>query len=210
MSIKDKKPMIKQSVGALYYVFNNSEKSGEFDPASYETEVVKSDVVKNIGTTENNESANVYASGKVYETVNDSTYIDMAVEIVAIDPADLAKMRGDSVKESGLILSGAPAKRPYFAFGKVVKKIGGKVRYEWFPKCQLIENTDDIGTKEENFSEQNDTITIRAYSFDKDENKKTAVDSEITAFPANLTEEKFFEKPILTDEDLTKATTDGT
>lgn len=200
--IKEKKPMIKQTVGGLYYAFNDAEKVGEFDPEAYDEEVVKSDVVKQIGTTENSESTNVYASGKIYETVNDTSYIDMAVEVIAFDPTDLAKMRGDKIDDSGLIFSGARTKKPYFAFGKVVKKVGGGVRYEWFPKCQLVSNTDEISTNEENFSAQNDTITIRAYSFNDEEMKKVHVDSETKNFPKGLTEEKFFAKPILKPADM--------
>ena len=111
----------------------------------------------------------------------------------------------DTSDNGGLILSGAPARRPFFAFGKVVKKVGGGVQYAWYPKCQLVENTDDIATSEESFSEQNDTITIRAYAFNDSHQKKTYVDSETENYPEGLTEEKFFTTPILTAEDLANA-----
>ena len=84
-----------------------------------------------------------------------------------------------------------------------VKLKNGKSRYEWFPKCKLVENSDDIATSEEKASEQTDTIKIRAYPFDAEGNIVSKV-TESTA-PAGLTEEKFFAKPILTDADLTTA-----
>ena len=115
-------------------------------------------------------------------------------------------MRGEEVSKSGLASSGGTKERPYFAYGKVVKKVGGGIRYDWFPKCQLIENTDDIETSDESFSEQNDTVTIRAYPFNEAGDIKNYVDNEMTSFPAGLTEEKFFAKPIVTDADLTAAT----
>lgn len=205
--MKTKKPMIKETVGSLYTAFNTPTETGEFDPAAYE-ETSKSDVVKNIGTTENSEATTVRASGSDYEVVNQTSSIDMAVEVVAFDPSELARMRGDDTSdEGGLILSGAPARRPFFAFGKVVKKVGGGVQYAWYPKCQLVENTDDIATSEDTFSEQNDTITIRAFAFNKDNQKKVYVDSETANFPTGLTEEQFFTKPILTKEDLVAAIT---
>ena len=111
-------------------------------------------------------------------------------------------MRADTIGQNGLNKAGAPAKRPFFAFGKVVKKLGGGFTYAWYPKCQLIENTDDIATKEENFSEQNDTVTIRAYKYNSSGDKKAYVDSEMSNFPAGLTEDAFFAQPILEDEDL--------
>lgn len=208
--MKTKKPMIKETVGSLYTAFNTPTETGEFDPTTYE-ETSKSDVVKNIGTTENSEATTVRASGSDYEVVNQTSSIDMAVEVVAFDPSELARMRGDDTSDTGgLILSGAPARRPFFAFGKVVKKVGGGVQYAWYPKCQLVENTDDIATSEDTFSEQNDTITIRAFAFNKDNQKKVYVDSETANFPTGLTEEKFFTKPILTKEDLVAAITPGT
>lgn len=208
--ITNKKPMIKETVGSLYYAFNTPTEEGEFNAGTYE-DPIKSDVVKNIGTTENSENTTVRASGTDYETVNQTSSIDMAVEVVAFDPADLARMRGDDTSDTGgLMLSGAPSRRPFFAFGKVVRKVGGGVQYAWYPKCQLVENTDDIATSEDTFSEQNDTITIRAYAFDSNNQKKAYVDSETANFPEGLTEEKFFTKPILKAADLVVAITPGT
>ncbi len=210
MAITTKKPMIKETVGGMYYCFNTKEEKTDYDAENYEEDVTKCNNVKNIGTTENSEATAVRASGADYETINQSSSIDMAVETVAFDPEDLAKMRGDDTSdEGGLMLSGAPSRRPFFAFGKVVKKVGGGVQYAWYPKCQLVENTDDIATSEDTFSEQNDTVTIRAYDFDGTGQKKAYVDSETANFPKGLTEEKFFAKPILKKEDLAAAVAPG-
>lgn len=202
-TITTKKPMIKETVGAQYYAFNNPAQGVEYDSSSYEENVTKTETVKQIGVTENMESTPVKASGKDYTTVNQTSSIDLAVESVAVVPDDLARMRGENINNGGLITSGSSNKRPYFAYGKVVKKNGGGIRYEWFPKCQLVENTDDIATKEENFSEQNDTLTIRAYPFNDAGDIKNYVDSEAENFPSTLTEDAFFSKPIINQADLT-------
>ena len=205
MSITTKKPKMKETVGALYYAFNTMTENGDFDPEAYES-TIKSEVVKTINTTDNATSTTVRASGKDYETVNQSARVDNEVEVIALDPEDLSTMRGDDIHENGLILSGAPRKRPFFAFGKVVKKVGGAVEYVWYPKSQLVENTDEAATSEEEFSEQNDTVTIRSYAFDEAGNTSVRVNSEMASFPEGLTEEKFFEAPILDDAGLTAAT----
>lgn len=207
MPITKKKPMLKQTVGDMYYAFNTMTENGEFNPGQYENTIECANV-KNIGTTENAENTVVRASGQDYETVNEESSIDMAVEVVAFVTEDIARMKGEDI-DDGLVLGGAPSKRPFFAYGKVVKKVGGGVRYEWFPKCQLVENSDDIATSEETFNEQNDTVTIRAYSFDSANHKKVYVDSEMSSFPEGMTEEKFFTKPILSKGDLTAALTPG-
>lgn len=200
MSIETKRPMIKETVGALYVAFNTPKENGDFDLTTYET-TKRRDVVKQIGTTENAENTVVRASGKDYVTASQTSSVEQAVEVVAFDTDVVARMRGDSIGKY-LIKSGAPAQRPYFAFGKVVKKLGDVVEYVWYPKCQLAENTDDIATSEESFSEQNDTLTIRALSFDDSGNKSVRISSEMASFPTGLTEEMFFENVLTTDAEI--------
>ena len=198
--MKTKKPMVKETVGALYYAFNIPSTTGDFDISTYE-ETNRSDVVKNIGTAENSESAVVRASGGDYVAATQTANIEQEVEVVAFDPADVARMRGDKVTKY-LVKGGSASQRPYFAFGKVKKLLGGGAEYTWYPKCQLVENTDDIGTSEETFSEQNDTLTIRALSFNDVGMKFVRVNSEMANFPTGLTEAQFFTKPLTSDEEI--------
>ena len=206
MSITSKKPPIKETVGAQYICFATAKE--EWD-GTFEAEVEKTETVKSVKVTENGESTSVYASGKVYDTDETVSGVDIEVENIAFVTETLAKMRGDVVDEGGLILSGGKGIRPYFAYGKVVIMRGGKVRYEWYPKCKLAENSDNANTSEEKFSEQTDTVTIKAYPFNDAGNIKAMVDSTMTSFPVGLTEDKFFAKPILTKEELKTATSGG-
>lgn len=206
MSITSKKPPIKETVGAQYICFATAKE--EWD-GTFEAEVEKTETVKSVKVTENGESTSVYASGKVYDTDETVSGVDIEVENIAFVTETLAKMRGDVVDEGGLILSGGKGIRPYFAYGKVVIMRGGKARYEWYPKCKLAENSDNANTSEEKFSEQTDTVTIKAYPFNDAGNVKAMVDSTMTSFPTGLTEDKFFAKPILTKEELKTATGAG-
>ena len=200
-----KKPPYKETIGAQYYTFNNPAEGEDFDVTKYEDKTMKTDTVKSVTVTESSETTPIYASGKVYDTKNQVAYIDIAVEAIASDADDLSKMRGDKVNDNGLIQSQASAKKPFFAYGKVVRLSGGNVRFDWYPKCQLIENSDETKTKGENFEEQNDNLTIRAYAFDeKGELFKNSIDSSSSKFPEGVTEELFFAAPIITPEDLTK------
>ncbi|HAM62122.1 MAG TPA: phage tail protein [Erysipelotrichaceae bacterium] len=200
MAITSKTPYIKQSVGAQYIAFATG-----VNPLVFETNIEKTETVKSIKTTENADSTVVRASGKDYKTISKASSVEVAIEVIAFVAETLAKMRGETVDVGGLVLSGAQTDRPYFAYGKVVLLDGGKARYEWFPKCQLVSNTDDISTSEESFSEQNDTLTIKAYAFDAAGNIKTYVQSDMTNFPAGLTEAEFFAAPILNAAGLTAA-----
>lgn len=201
MAIIEKKPAIKETVGAQFVCFNEMSE-GEWTK-NYETDVEKTETVKSVKVTENSEGTDVYASGKVYDTDYNQASTDIEVEVIAFPAATRAKMRGENVNEGGLVLSGGNGARPYFAYGKVVQLKKGEVRFEWFPKCKLASNSDETKTREASFSEQTDTITIKAYPFDDDGNCKAYVETSMGNFPEGLTEEKFFSKPILTQADLT-------
>lgn len=198
--MKTKKPMIKETVGSIYHAFNNPAEGKDFDITSYE-ETVKGNYGKKVSTTENAENTVVRGSGQDYMTASQTSSVENTLEVLAFPPDDIAKMRGDRVTKYGIV-SGASAQRPYFAFGKVVKKVGGAVEYKWYPKCQLAENTDDIETSEETFSEQNDTLTIKAYSYNDKGDKSYSINSEMSNFPEGITEELFFSKVITCDEDI--------
>lgn len=204
MSIVTRKPPIKETVGAQYICFNTETDDGTWS-GTYEEEVEKTEVVKSVKITENSEVADVYASGKVYDSDTTTSKTDIEVQVIAFPADTLARMRGEVVDVGGLHLSGGQGTRPYFAYGKVVKMKSGKVRFEWYPKCKLAENSDEIATREEKFSEQTDTITISAYSFNDNGDIRAYVDSGASNFPAGLTEEYFFAKPILTKENLAAA-----
>lgn len=204
MSIVTRKPPIKETVGAQYLCFNKMAEDDTWTN-SYEEEVEKTEVVKSVKVTENSEVADVYASGKVYDSDTTTSKTDIEVQIIAFPADTLARMRGEVVDVGGLHLSGGQGVRPYFAYGKVVKMKNGKVRFEWYPKCKLAENSDETSTREEKFSEQADTITISAYSFNDNGDIRAYVDSSASNFPEKLTEEYFFAKPILTAADLAAA-----
>lgn len=208
MAINNKRPPRKETVGAQYVCFSTPGEDGEWT-GEYETDVERTAVVKNVEVTENSESSDVYGSGEVYDTDMSVAADDIAVEVIAFPEDTLAKMRAATVDDGGLILDGANGTRPFFAYGKVVKLKNGHARYEWYPKCKLKENTNSTATSEASPAEQNDTITISAYSFDDKGNKRAYVDSSTANFPEGMTEEKFFAKPILTKEDLAAAAGGG-
>lgn len=205
MSITKKKPPIKETVGAQYLCFATASESGVFS-AKYEEDVEKTEVVKSVSVSENSESTTVRASGADYEVVSSSSGAEISVEVVAFPAETISKMRGDEIDESGLIASLLNPERPFFAYGKVVKLKNGQLRFDWYPKCQLTANTDDIATSEESFSEQNDTLTIKAMAFDENGRFCQSVKGDFK-MPDGLNEEKFFSKPILTAADLASVIT---
>lgn len=195
-----KRPPVKETVGAQYVCFSTVESAGEFTK-EYEEIVEKTETVKKVSVSENGDSTPVRASGKTYLTATSTSGTEISVEVVAFPQDTISRMRGDTVGETGLILSGGNKERPYFAYGKVVIMHGGLRRFDWFPKCQLSANTDDIETSDTSFKEQNDTLTILAMPFDDDGNICVSIKEDYKS-PSGLTEELFFSKPIMSESDL--------
>lgn len=196
----NKTPFVKLTVGAQYVAPNTPDAGLDYNPDTY-SGVVKQETVDNIGTTENLETSLVPASGKIYTTISQTSSFELGVDVVAFDPELLAQLRGDVVDEGGLNTAGRSVKKPFFAYGYVEKYQGGH-KFIWLPKCQLVENSQDVATSGETFSQQNDTLTIRAYAFNGNGDIKNYVDSQMSNYPAGLTEEQFFAAPIVTKEDL--------
>ena len=198
MAITTKKPSYKQTVGAQYVCFDKMDENKDW-AGDFEADVIRTDTVKNIDVNDNSSSTTIYASGNPYGQEDDIASKDITVEVIAFSDQTLAKMKGDTVTESGAIISNRNGIKPYFAYGKVVKLSHGKRRYEWFGKCQLVSNTDKTSTSTESFSEQTDTITIRAYPLnDGTYGVSTSADVEL---PATVTEDTFFAAPLITEDD---------
>lgn len=192
MSIAEKKPSTKFTVGAQYLCFN----AADFDADDYEAEVTKLPTVVNIEVSDNADSYESYASGEVYDSDTIVTYKEIKVEQIAFPEATVAKMRGDTVDE-GIIMSGGIKTRPYFAYGAPIIRKDGTKDLRWFPKCKLVENTDKTATSTDSHSDQTDTLTIRAYGFDSTQNQEVKCLTGETE-NANVTEELFFAAPLLT------------
>ena len=95
MSINNKRPPVKETVGAQYICFaNTAEESDEFT-GTYEEEVEKTEVVKSVSVSENAESTPVKASGKVYMTASADASTEISVEVIAFVSRTLARMRGE-------------------------------------------------------------------------------------------------------------------
>ena len=120
MSINTKKPAMKQTVGAQYMCFVDATEGKEYD-GTYEADVEKTEVVKSVKVTENSETSDVYASGKIYDSDSPMSSIDIEVSVIAFPDDTISKMRGETKGTGGLILAGGKSERPFFAYGKVVK-----------------------------------------------------------------------------------------
>ena len=192
MSITEKKPSTKYTVGAQYICFN----AADWSASAFETDVVKLPTVVDVEVSDNSDSYESYASGSVYESDTIIMYKDIKVTNLVFPEEVLAKMKGDAVDE-GVILAGGVKTRPYFAYGVPIIKKDGTRNLRWYPKCKLVENSDKTATSTATHSDQTDTLTIRAYGFDEDMNQEVSVLTDVED-NAGITEAAFFAAPLTT------------
>ena len=200
MAINSKHVPLRETIGLQYVCFGVEDEHGEWTD-EYESDVTCIDGVKTSEVTDNSETTDVYASGKLHDTVRGKGSYDIGLTTLGFDAETLAKMRGDTVDTTtGLIQKGS-GNRPFFAYGRVVKYVGGGTRWDWYPKCKLSENSDNGDSVEDSYSEQTDTLTIRAYEYDEAKNIAVSIDSNVKV-PTGLTEAGFFAQPILKPSDI--------
>ena len=192
MAITEKRPSTKYTVGAQYICFNTDPK---WTAETFDTDVTKLPTVVDIDVADNSDSYESYASGAVYESDTIVTYKEISVTQLAFDEATIAKMKGDT-NDEGIILSGGVKTRPFFAYGVPIIKKDRTMDMRWFPKCKLVDNSDATQTSTDSHSDQTDSLTIRAYGFDTDQNQEVKVLTGETA-NAGITEDAFFAAPVL-------------
>ena len=193
MAITEKKPSTKYTVGAQYICFNED---SDWDAAEYESDVLKLPTVVDIDIADNSDSYESYASGAVYDSDTIVTYKEISVTQLAFDETTIAKMKGDTV-DSGIIMSGGIKTRPFFAYGVPIIKKDKTMDMRWFPKCKLVDSSDKTATSTDSHSDQTDSLTIRAYGFDADQDQEVKVLTADTN-NAGITEAAFFAAPVLT------------
>lgn len=195
MAITQQKPPVKLTVGAQYIVFGIMDQEGEW-AGQYEEDVYKFPTVVNVEPSDNNDSYEDHASGEIYDADTVTQYTDLKTEQIAIDGATRNRMKGYSTS-GGAFLGGGKRVRPYFAYGIVVRKKNGSLDLRWYPKCKLVDVTDKTETTEGSHKTQTDTMTIRAYPFNEDQDNVAGVDTGDSTY-ANITEEMFFAAPVRT------------
>ena len=188
-------PSLKLTVGAQYICFNKMDAENQWTE-EFEDEVFRLPTVTNVSVSDNLDSYDAYASGDIYDSDAVVQTQEISETNLAFSDTLLAKMRGEEV-DGGVIMGGGVSVRPYFAYGFVVERKNGDLDLRWYPKCKLTENTDETATSTDSHADQTDDVTIRAYAFDEDKHKNVRVITSETGFE-NVTEEKFFAKPVLT------------
>ena len=188
MAITTQKPYRNIGVGALYQCFEDSEGTN-----GYSSDVYKSEALVKIGVSDQGKVTPVFGSSKVYDNDVIASPPTLAVEVLAYDPANLARMRGNAVS-GGFVTHNRYDEGEYFAQGVVYPKRGGHFEYVWYPKCRMIDTSKDHETAtKDSFNSQNRTVNIQVYEFNDEGDWQIEYDTELLDTGATaLTEAEFF------------------
>lgn len=186
--IVKEKPFRNVGVGNLYLCF-----AKDIDNLDYEEIIYKLPTLKSIGTTENSNAEEAWASNAVYDVDTSTSGIELSVSVIAFSPLHRARMKGHKVKK-GFIVKNTNDEGEYFAFGVVYPKKSGHYTYEWYPKCKLSEATKDAQTKDKDgINSQDKSLTINAAIFNDAGDYGVEYDTELLEDrDVALTEEQFF------------------
>ena len=100
--------------------FADATEGKEYD-GTYEADVEKTEVVKSVKVTENSETSDVYASGKIYDSDSPMSSIDIEVSVIAFPDDTISKMRGETKGTGGLILAGGKSEKTILCLWKGCK-----------------------------------------------------------------------------------------
>lgn len=187
-TITKNKPFRNVGIGNLYYCF-----ATDIEKLVYENIINKSPTLKSIGTTENSNSEEQYASNAVYDVDESVSSIQLSISVIAFHPKDRARMKGHKV-QGGFIKKNVNDEGEYFAIGIVYPKKSGHFTFEWYPKCKLTEATKDAQTKDSGGTNSQDkNLTITAMAFNDSGDYGIEYDTELLEEgDVALTEEEFF------------------
>ncbi len=186
--IQKNKPFRNVGIGNLYYSFAEN-----IEELIYEDIIHKAPTLKTIGTTENSNSENTYASNAVYDTDSSVSDIQLSISVIAFHPAHRARMKGHKVNK-GFITKNTNDEGAYFALGVVYPKKSGHFTFTWYPKCKLTEATNDAQTRDDGGNNSQDkTLTITAMEYNDAGDYCKEYDTELLEEGDRaLTEEEFF------------------
>lgn len=182
------KPFRNVGIGNLYYCFTK-----DIEKLLFETTIHKAPTLKTIGTTENSNKEEVWASNAVYDTDVSVSEISLSISVIAFSPLHRARMKGHKV-ENGFIKKNLSDEGEYFAIGIVYPKKSGHFTYEWYPKCKLAEITKDAQSKDSGgINSQDKSLTIAVSAFNDEGDYSIEYDTELLEEGATvLTEDEFF------------------
>lgn len=195
MTIEIRKPDYWITVGNAYF----------YDDSMSATEGVMS--IKEVGVSEDKAEQKLYASGRVYEVVSQTSSTQITVNAIQLPSEWVNKYLGR--KQVGAANEQKTSDRLVeFSFGYSIQYSGGAFIFKWFPRCTLTTADETISTKTDDPYDPDRQYTIVAMPTD-DGVVRVEYDQSLVEGESAVTEEKFFEKVLRTAQEAADLETVG-
>jgi len=195
--IKSVRPTYEVSVGAAFFCPIISRDSAGIE---YETDVTRVDVIKTLGITPQVAEQEIWASGVLFDYINQTSGADIALAAVALPPALLNKLSGAD-QADGFVFNRVNDLEKEFAFGYWGENRDGSLVFYWHPVCKIAPGEETKATRQNDPPDPEKNFNIKVIPFGSGDkggvwrvkyDQGEAKAAELTP----LTVEQFFIQPI--------------
>lgn len=134
MSIVSKKPTYEVSVGAAFF---NIIQARDATSITYQPNVLRLDVIRQLGITPAVQEQEIWASGILFDYINQTSGADIALTAVTL-PSSLLNELSGADQQSGFVFNRVNDLEKEFAFGYWGENRDGTLVFYWHPVCKLV------------------------------------------------------------------------
>ena len=158
---KNARPTYEVSVGAGFFNIIKSRDSTRID---YQDTVTRLDVIRTLGITPAVTEQEIWASGILFDYINQTSGADIALTAVAL-PANLLNELSGADQQSGFVFNRVNDLEKEFAFGYWGENRDGTLVFYWHPVCKLAPGEETKTTRQNDPPDPQKNYSIKVMPF---------------------------------------------
>ncbi len=168
---------------------------------TYEDKILELPVIKELGLARTMSELEVYASGIVFDYINQTSGGEISIKAVVLPPELIDVVEG-ATKKDGFTLNKTNDKGREFAFGYWGENSDGSFVYYWHPLCKLVPADEKHKTRNKDIPDPEADYKIKIIPYNKVWRTKYSTKEATVAELTPLTKEQFFAQPIYSEEQI--------
>ena len=193
-------------MGAAFFCIINSRSDSAID---YQNTVIRSDVIRTLGITPTVAEGRIWASGIIYDQINQVTGAEISLGAVALDSAMLTEISGAQT-DGGFTISRTNDIEKEFAFGYWGENRDGTKTFFWHPVCKLTPGEESKETRNDDVPNPEKSYTITVIPFGHILTVKYDQGQAMEAGHKPLEVNSFFQRPLCSIDDVKLLTQQST
>ncbi len=191
-------PEYEVTVGSSFF---NAIKKKEKDTITYEDDVLEIPVIKELGLTRTMSELEIYASGIIFDYINQTAGAEIALKAVILPPELINMLEGAKEKEGFTINKTNDIGRE-FAFGYWGENSDGSFVYYWHPVCKLVPADEKHKTRTKDIPDPEADYKIKIIPYNGVWRVKYSTKAAVAEGLTPLTKDEFFAKPIYSEAQI--------